>query len=423
MVSSSSNKPKSRPRMNPALVPIFLIQLIGAMGYGIMFPLLPYYGAQYGATPLVNGLLIASYALCSFVAGPILGQLSDRQGRRPWLIFSLIGTVIGFAVLGIGGSLFMLFLGRCIDGLSGGNVVIAQAYVSDVSKPEERTQNFGLMGAAFGVGFVLGPLLGLLLSPYGLAVPMWAAAALTVVATVVTYFMLPESVKPGSQMGPQRSIAGQFLAIGEVFTRPALQPLLVMFAAFVLAAFLFITSLGQVNQLQVGVPAHLASLPTLIFGALNIVFQVVLLRPAIRKLGERKLIALGLMALLIPSVGLFFVTQLWQLPLLAGFMALSMTLMRPSISALLTTLTDPRESGKVLGVSASIDALAQIAAPILGGLLIEAFTPGTPGLLGFVFAVIGLAVFFARRNTLPERAGGKPAMPHSAPAPAAAPAK
>jgi multidrug resistance protein len=395
--------PQTKPRFNRVLVPILLTQLIGAMGYGIVFPLLPYYSKEFGASPFVNGMLIASYAVFSFIAGPILGALSDRHGRRPWLLFSLIGTVIGFMLLGVGGSLWILFLGRIIDGASGGNIVIAQSYISDVSKPEERTQNFGLMGAAFGVGFVLGPIAGSLLSPLGLAVPMWFAAVLSMVAVLVTYFMLPESLKT-PDLTQKRSMGGQFLAIGEIFTRKSLRPLLLMFGAFVMTAFLFITSLGQIMQLQVKVGPELAGVPPTVFGLANIIFQTVLLRPVIKAVGERALIAIGLAVLIIPSISLFFVTSVvWMVPGSILF-ALGMTFVRPAATALLSSLSDPREIGKVLGVGNSLDALAQIISPLVGGALIESFTPGTPGLLGAAFAMTGLLIYILTRSQLPSRA-------------------
>jgi MFS transporter, DHA1 family, tetracycline resistance protein len=411
----------SKPPINRALVPIILIQLIGAMGYGIMFPLLPYYSKEFGATPFINGVLIATYAVFSFIAGPILGQLSDRHGRRPWLLFSLIGTVIGFVFLGIGGSLWMLFLGRAIDGISGGNMVIAQSYISDVSKPEERTQNFGLMGAAFGVGFVLGPILGSQLSVFGLSVPMWFAAGISAIAAVVTWFMLPESLTPEKRgAAPQRSVAGQFLAIGEVFMRPTLRPLLLMFGAFVMTAFLFISSLGQFMQLQIGVGPDQAGYPAAVFGVFNIVFQMLLLRPMTRRIGERAMIAVGLGALIIPSLGMFFTSSMWVMIGLSIFFALGMTFIRPTTSALLSMLSDPRETGKVLGVSNSLDSLGQIISPLVGGALIERFTPGTPGLLAAAFAMLGLLIYLWARTRLPARAqfgGAKPAAaPQASPA-------
>ncbi len=141
-------KDASQRAFNRALIPVLLIQALGAMGYGVVFPVMPYYVAQFGGTPLSVGLLGSAYAVCAFFAAPVLGALSDRYGRRPVLLFSLIGTCIGFILLGIGGSLLVLFLGRIIDGISAGNMAVAQAYVADITEGEERTTAFGLMGAA-----------------------------------------------------------------------------------------------------------------------------------------------------------------------------------------------------------------------------------------------------------------------------------
>lgn len=398
--------------MNPAMVPIFIIQLIGAMGYGIVFPLMPFYTTQYGGTPLINGLLVASYALCAFFAGPFLGAQSDRQGRRPWLLFSLLGTVLGFVIIAVGGSLWVLFLGRMIDGISGGNVVIAQAYINDVSKPEERTQNFGIMGAAFGVGFVLGPLLSLLLVPYGLALPMWAAAGLSLLGTAVAYFKLPESIKPGARNAPARSVRGQFAAIGEVFTRIELRPLLLIFAAFVLSGFLVISAMAQFAQLRFNIPASQAGLPAMVWGLLNIVFQTFLLRPVVGRIGERAMLPIGLATMIVPGAGMFLATQFWHLLATMPFLALGMTLLRPGLNGLLTTLTGPHEAGKVLGVAGSMDSVAQMIAPLVGGFLMQTVVPGAPGLLAALFAVLGLFLYGRSRRGLPERAGfGPPRQP------------
>jgi MFS family permease len=407
--SPSAARPKRNSAFNRALIPIFLIQLIGAMGYGIVFPLLPYYGAELGATPFINGLLAASYALCAFVAGPLLGQLSDRLGRRPVLIVSLIGTVIGFVFLGIGGSLFMLFLGRIIDGITGGNIVVAQAYVNDVVRPEERTQTFGLMGASFGAGFALGPVLGSALSIYGLSVPMYAAAVLTTIAVIVTYFLLPESINKNAPLKTQRTgVLGQFATIAEVFTRKELIPLLLLFSIMTFSMMFFFSSLGQYMQLQVKVPPNQAGWPAAAFGISNIIFQVFLLRTMVKTFGERSLIPMGFAAILICTMGVYFTSSLVLTMAFNLFMSLGMTLLRPAITSLVTQKIDPREGGKVLGVNASIDSLAQIVAPIAGGWLIEAFNPGMPSLVSAVIASLGIALFLGVRSTLPARANERP---------------
>jgi MFS family permease len=392
-----------RQKLNPALIPVILIQLINAMGYGIIFPLMPYYAAQYNATPFIVGMLSASYAIFAILAGPILGQLSDRYGRRPWLLFSLIGTSLGFVLFGIGGSLLMLFLGRIIDGISGGNIVIAQAYVSDVTKPEDRTRTFGLMGAAFGVGFILGPALGSLLAPFGFSVPSWVAAGSAAFAAVVTFFMLPESIKAQNTSQPLNFFS-QFAAIGEVFGRIELRPLLLLFGSMTLAMGTFFTNLSLVLQLQAKLPANLVGIPAVFFGIANIIFQIFLLGRAVEAFGEKRLIPIGFIAILFAGIGMFFTTTLLFTIVITIAMSLGLTLLRPSLTSLLSHASGAHEQGKVLGVSVSLDSLAQIIGPLLGGFLIDRFTPGAPGLVGAGIALTALMIFFVVQKRLPARA-------------------
>jgi DHA1 family tetracycline resistance protein-like MFS transporter len=177
----------------PLLV-IFLTIFVNLVGFGIIIPLLPFYAQTFGASPLVIGLLFASFSLSQLLASPWLGHLSDQWGRRPVLIFSLIGTVVSFVMLAVAGSLPMLFAARIVDGLSGGNITTARAYVADITTEENRARAFGVLGAAFGLGFIVGPALGALFSHISYTAPIWAAAAITVVATVLAWVWLPETV-------------------------------------------------------------------------------------------------------------------------------------------------------------------------------------------------------------------------------------
>src|SRR5207249_9448158 len=164
------------------------------VGFGIIIPLLPFYAQTFGASAVVIGLLFAVFSLCQLLAAPALGDLSDRYGRRPVLVFSLAGTVVSFVMLAMAHSVAMLFLARIVDGLSGGNISTARAYVADVTAPKDRARAYGFIGAAFGLGFIFGPALSGVLARRSYTAPIWAAAGLTLVATAMAWLWLPETV-------------------------------------------------------------------------------------------------------------------------------------------------------------------------------------------------------------------------------------
>jgi DHA1 family tetracycline resistance protein-like MFS transporter len=223
------NSPAQRPRS--PLVLIFLTVFLDLVGFGIVIPVLPLYAERFGASPLVIGFLLAAYSLAQCIFSPLLGQLSDRIGRRPVLLVSVIGTSLGFLLMGLAQTLWLLFLARIIDGITGGNISTAQAYIADVTPPQERSRGMGLIGAAFGLGFIVGPAIGGLMSPISLAAPLFFAAALAAVNAVAIYFLLPESLPPG-----QRGRARRHLAITEVFREGHSRQL-----ASVLATYFFST--------------------------------------------------------------------------------------------------------------------------------------------------------------------------------------
>src|SRR2546430_1946456 len=175
------------------LLPIFLIVIVDVLGLTIILPLLPFYAESLGASPRVVGLLVSAYAICQFFAGPPLGHLSDRVGRRPVLLVSQIGTCIGFLILAFANSLWLVFLARIIDGLTAGNLTVAQAYISDVTEPQHRAKAFGIIGVAFGLGFLVGPAITGFLADFGNQYPILAAAGLSFTSIMATYFLLPST--------------------------------------------------------------------------------------------------------------------------------------------------------------------------------------------------------------------------------------
>ena len=207
--------------MTRPLLIIFLTIFVNLVGFGIIIPLLPFYAATFGASPIVVGLLFASFSLAQLIASPLLGELSDRWGRRPVLILSLIGTAISFAMLAVAQSLAMLFAARIVDGLSGGNITTARAYIADITEEENRARAFGVLGAAFGLGFIVGPALGAALAHISYTAPIWAAVAITVIAILLAWVWLPETVHRAHAGG-----GAPWHAVRDVSHRPGLRLLL-----------------------------------------------------------------------------------------------------------------------------------------------------------------------------------------------------
>src|SRR5437870_5927099 len=220
----------------PLLI-IFLTIFVNLIGFGIIIPLLPFYAETFGASPLVIGLLFAVFSLCQLAAAPALGDLSDRYGRRPILIFSLAGTVVSFVMLALAHSLAMLFAARIVDGLSGGNISTARAYVADVTQPKDRARAYGLIGAAFGMGFILGPALSGILAKVSYTAPIWAAAAITLVATVMALVWLPETVHR-----TQAGVGNPLRYFPEMVKRPVVRRILTIDFTYWFALAMFQTT-------------------------------------------------------------------------------------------------------------------------------------------------------------------------------------
>src|SRR6266404_8854170 len=196
------------------LLPIFLIVLVDILGLTIILPLLPFYAESMGATPRVVGMLVSAYAICLLIAGPPLGHLSDRVGRRPVLLVSQMGTCVGFLILASAHVLWMVFLARIIDGLTAGNLTVAQAYISDVTELENRAKSFGMIGIAFGLGFLVGPALSGYLAQFNHTYPILLAAALSFTSIMCTYFLLP-AVRPHPDAQAERGLVSQWKAYAE----------------------------------------------------------------------------------------------------------------------------------------------------------------------------------------------------------------
>jgi len=373
-----------------AIWALLLVNFVGSLGFTITLPLMPYYAATFGADPFTVGMIASSYAVCALIAGPILGQLSDRQGRRPWLLFSQLGTVIGFVVTALGGSLWMLFLGRIIDGLSGGNQVIAQAYIGDTTRPEERTRVYGLMGASFGLGAIMGPVLGGALSAISYALPFWVAAAIAAVALLVTARFLPESrraVAPGAPASP--GPLAQLIGLGRAaeLHRP-----LALYAVMALVFSLFVASIGLFMQLRLQASPLTAGLMVAYYGVVSVGMQFLVVGRAARRLGEGRMVLVGLAT---TAAGLSILAATGSIPMAClgvTVLVAGMSLLRPAVMSLISQAAGPERQGSTMGATQSLQSLADIVAPLVGGALIAAGTLGMPFVAGAVVALAGLLV-------------------------------
>ena len=359
--------------MSRPLIIIFLTVFVNLVGFGIIIPLLPFYAQTFGASPLVIGLLFASFSLSQLLATPALGVLSDRWGRRPVLIFSLLGTVVSFAMLALAQSLLMLFAARIIDGLSGGNITTARAYIADVTEPHERAKAYGMLGAAFGLGFIVGPALAGVFSHISYTAPIWAAAAVTVIATAMAWFWLPETVHRGSAatMSPWR-------ALPDVFSRRQIRPLL-------MADFLYWASFSVCNTTfalfasrRFGFDVAQTGYVLAAFGFLGVIVQVGMVGPIVRALGVHRTFLLGLV---IAGIGWAMVGMSHSLAVFLAALVpagIGVGLCNAALITLVSHAASKEEQGKVQGAAGALESLGRTIGPVWGNGALQRFGEASP---------------------------------------------
>jgi len=367
-----------------------------------MFPLLPFYAEHFGASPTVVGTLISTYALCQLIAGPILGRMSDHMGRKPLLIVSQIGTLIGFLILAAANSLWLVFLARVIDGLTAGNLSLAQAYIADVTEPENRAKSFGVIGIAFGVGFMIGPGISGYLVQFGYAYPIMAAAFLSASSIVCTATLLPKAVPHADEgdAGPGGRRLGvlDWKSYGQHFARPELGRLLWQFFFFALSFALFMSGFALYAQRRYTLHGHEfgpkeVGYVLLYVGFLGTILQGGLIGRLVKMFGERKLVFAGF-AFSAAGYGLLAWTRTLGQLLGASTVNAFGGVLRPSVTSLITREAGRREQGTVLGLTQSITSVCQIVAPLIAGSLIDrqhlavwALATGGVALLGMLASI------------------------------------
>jgi MFS family permease len=359
------------------LLPIFLIVSIDVLGLTIILPLLPFYAEKMGATPATVGLLVSTYAFCQLIAGPILGRMSDSMGRRPLLLVSQLGTFAGFLLLAYSKVLWLVFLSRVIDGLTAGNLSLAQAYISDVTKPEERAKSFALIGIAFGMGFLIGPAISGFLAQYSYQYPIFAAAALSAGSILSTYFLLPATLPAAADSATPRKFTlldwGKYAGY---FRQPGLAPLLWQFLAFTLTFSLFMTGFPLFAERRFAWQGHPFGPKEVGYvyaylGVLGVILQGGLMGRLVKAFGEKALVRAGFFFAMAGLAALGFTHGIPLLLVVSAAASIGTGMNRPALTSLITQEASRSEQGVVLGLTQSLNSISSICAPAVAGLLID----------------------------------------------------
>lgn len=356
------------------LIIIFVTVFIDLIGFGMVIPILPFYAetAPYNANPFEIGLLFSVYSWMQFFFSPILGRLSDRYGRRPILFISLMGSAVGYFVMGFAGSLAMVFAGRIIGGITGANISTAQAYIADVTSKENRAKGMGIFGAIFGLGFILGPALAGVLSKYGVHVPFYFAAVLSFVNAVALYFILPESITPGA---PHEERKGRFAELVESLREREFGIVNLVYFLLVTAFSIMTYAFVLFTAYRYGYNAEQNGYLFFYVGVVAIIGQGVLFHKLVKVMGETKLTVVGclLMAgslLVFPFLGPA-AGGLTALLAVTAVLSIGNAFASPSLTSLASKISPEDKQGTSLGIMQSGASLARAIGPLVGGVLLN----------------------------------------------------
>jgi len=384
--------------MNKRLLNVGLIVLIDMLGFALIIPLLTFYAASFGATPFQTGLLVSSYAAMQMIGAPILGRLSDRFGRRPVFLISIFGTFTGLLILGFANSLWMLFASRILAGLTAGNISVAQAYIADITDEKNRARGMGMLGAAFGIGFILGPAIGGTLSVYGFAVPAFVSAALAFINLLTVYFWLPESLttERRAQLLTQGRADTSFTALLAALQRPRVGPLLWVRFGYAIAFNSFQTVFPLYVLNKFGLSAQQTGYILAYIGVVLVLMQGGAIGPLSARFKESSLLVaflafalVGLIAWAISLTVPMLLVAMFPLAIGAGsFNAL--------INSAISKAVNPEEVGGMLGLGAGLESSTRVVMPALASYLLGAYGPSTPGYMASVVMAVVLVFAYVR---------------------------
>ncbi|CAD0184765.1 Tetracycline resistance protein, class C [Ruegeria sp. THAF57] len=388
---------------------VLLTVMIDAMGIGLVLPIMPdliveVQGGTLASAAIWGGVLSTSFAAMQFVFGPILGNLSDAYGRRIVLLVSLFVMALDYVVMAIAGSIWLLLAGRIVGGITAATHSTAAAFMADVSKPHEKAANFGLLGAAFGVGFVLGPVIGGLLSEYGTRAPFWAAAILSSLSFFIGVFVMPETVTDKTRRPFSLRRANPVNSLRAIAELPGIRPLLWVYFLYSVSIYVYPAIWAYFTTERFGWSAQMIGLSLGVYGIGMAAVQGGLIRPATRHLGERVTIIYGMAFEIVSFLLLSFLTNGLIALLLIPITALG-AVVTPALQALMSRATPDSQQGELQGVLTSLHALSMVISPLLMTSMFAQFVkpgtalylPGAPFLLAMVLMIVGFTMFLRSR--------------------------
>jgi DHA1 family tetracycline resistance protein-like MFS transporter len=384
---------------------LFFIVFIDLLGFGVVIPQLPFYGLHFGLSGFGVTTMLACYSVAQFFSSPLLGRLSDRVGRRPVLLVSLAVSVVAYCWLGLASAAWMLFASRLVAGAGAGNIAAAQAYIADVTPPEGRAKGMGMIGAAFGLGFTVGPGIGGLASHFDPALPAFIAAGLSATAFVLTLARLKESVPETARSAPPRP--GRLAVAREAMQRPLLRELiLLLFVTISAFSGMETTFALWARQVFDWGPSEVG-LNFFYVGIVLVIVQGGLIGRLSRRFGEARLVTAGAAAIALGLAGLAVLHSIAVLAVVNVLLAGGLGLLNPALNSLVSRQAEIDEQGGILGVSQSASSLARAGAPPLAGALFDAWGANAPYIAGAVLMLLVLVLAARLPRTERDRAVGE----------------
>lgn len=379
------------PEQRRTLTFVILTVFLDLLGAGILIPILPYLVRQFRSDAFTVGMLSVSFSLAQFVAAPLLGALSDRIGRRPVLLFSILGSAGGYFLFGWAGSLWVMYLARIIDGITGGNISTAMAAIADISKPEDRAKNFGLIGMAFGFGFIIGPVLGGVLSKISLQAPAYGAAVIALITAAFGFFAFPETL-PVDRRNSKAAELNPLRPIAAAFARPEMRTLLLalFFLNFAFAGLQ--TNFSNFTMDRFQFTAEQNAWVFAFIGLLAAVMQGGVVRRLIPVFGESKLALAGFVLFTAGFLLLGASWIPWWVYPAVGLIAVGSSFTNPTLNAMVSRRAGPSEQGSILGTTQSVLSLTRVFGPLWAGMVFDHFGSGAPYWTGAGWIALALVL-------------------------------